>query len=849
MKKILSLVLALMMVLSMANVAFAAPEDVTDKNQQKAVDALISLGIVKGYEDGSYKPEKVVTRAELAKMLVEALGQGDLVAGSESSFKDAKGTWYDGYVALAAGLELVTGYPDGTFKGDNSVSYQEAVVMVLRALGYTNQTVNGGIDAYNATKYKTLAQTLGLLSNVTFKAGGANRGDIASMIYNALEVERVEKTEKGLAQKIVIDKEMRPVAGTGTSGDPYLYKEFPVYETLLDKLTNRTEITVSPASLDPTNKAYRGNMVDLEPYMYQKVVTYLNGNGHVMFVKSNKTATVKGSVSPMRTTDIQWVNDTAGTIVKDKVIVTKADKVVERVQWDGATTINVYYNGAEMTGATKAMFQYGGTFHGQAVTLVLDANGKVVAAIATKANDSVQIASSYKAGSVKVGTINLPKTAANKVDLTKITVKGEVTDIADIVKGDVVTVYYAAGNSSNPAKVVLDVCRDTVEGKITKIATDGGLVINGDAYYEYDSDITGLALGAEGVFYLNSDEEIVAFAGKSISNADYALVTSVKTGSIGGTPTVLLKEASIKLLNKEGKSTTYNFASNAKYTLDAGTELSVFVNPSNGQQQLVQDVINFRANNFIVTGFNLNDNGQITLISVETLVPRTGINPTSKVFAATDDVVIFNAYDSANPTSQSAPTASDTFSVAKVEDLIKNVNKTYYAVLNARGEFALIIADEQLLDNSQYALIRTVESELTSNGIVQRVTAYVKGEQVEYLTAAGVNVNSAVGTRNLIKLPLANGVISQTVTTSAAFVVTPIIQNVAVDGTLNVNDRRLAKGATIYVFTQSTATYGYSFSRVGDESDLLLDNAEFKLYDLDNDLSNGYEVVIISVHR
>lgn len=877
MKKILSLVLAIMMVLSMANVAFAAPEDVTDKNQIKAVDALTALGIVKGYDDGSYKPEKVVTRAELAKMLVEALGQGNLVAGSESSFKDAKGKWYDGYVALASGLELVTGYPDGTFKGENPVSYQEAVVMILRSLGYTNSTVNNGVNAYNATRYKTLAQSLGILTNVTFLAGGANRGDIASMVYNALEVDRVEPNEKGLPQKIVIGKELVQVPNS----NPAVYKEEPVYETLLDKLTTKEIVAVTPNSLDPTNRAYLGNLVDLEPYMYQNIVAYLNDDDHVMFVKGSQSPTVKGTVSAMRSTDIQWINDNNGNKVKDKVLVTKSDKVVERVQWNATATINVFYNGGEYQNAPLGEFHRwsglaggvpgaNGEFDGAEVTLVLDPVTRVVvAAVARTSNESRQVSAAYKkdatvlsikrtvSGVTSASVINLPKAANGKVDLTKVVVKGEVTSIEDIVAGDVVTAYYAAGDAQAPTKIELVVCRDTIEGKVTKIDVNGYRVIDGEAYYTVGGVV---GLGDEGEFFLDADGSIVGFTGKSMSNANYALITDLQSGLLATTnngPT-LIKDAYIKLLNKEGKTTTYNFTTTAKYVITSptgvkGTETDVFT-VANRQDQVLNVPFGTQGDyQYVVTGFNTDENGKITLIGLKQLV-RNNVIPTSKVFAAADNVVIFSAYHDPNGVA-----GDNTFAIAKVADLrTTGVTPNYYSALNAKGEFELIIANEQLIRTDSYAIITSVEDELINSGRVQNVTAYVKGEKVVFQTAVGVTMGSGLGGR-LFRLPLSNGVISSTVTTGSAMDMdvtnqptspfAPVMTTTTspVNGTITTNEMRLAKGATIYVYTQSLATGGYSFTRVGDESDLSLSNSLYKFYDLDNDMSNGYEVVIINV--
>ena len=846
MKKVLSLVLAFAMILSCFSAAFAAPSDVTDKNQVKAVDALMSLGIVDGYTDGSYKPGNTVTRAEMAKLLVTALGHGDLAQGSESSFKDAKGKWYDGFVAMAAGLELVTGYPDGTFKGDNPVSYQEAIVMTLRALGYTNSAINNGVNTYNASKYKAVGANIGLLKNVTFKNEGANRGDIALIVYNALEVNTVEVNEKGLAEKIVIDKILAQVPGS----NPAVYKETPVYQVLLDKLTDRQDVVIGVNSLDPKHKDYLGNLVELEPYMYQTITAYLNDDGHVMFVKGSKTPTVKGTVSSISVNDIQWpANQT-------KVFVTKEDKTVEKVQFNATVgaTIPVYLNGGITSADLNDFLRYEagytnrGALDGAEVTFILNSNDVITHAVAKLADDSVQISKAYKTGSTTLGSIKLPRDTSNKVDLSKVIVKGEVTAIEDIVANDVVTVFYAAGNSTNPSKVELVVCRDTVEGKITG-KNSIYYIINGDTYYSYPA----LSVGDEGTFYLDFYGDIVAFEGKSISNADYAFITSIKGGV--DVSSTLIKEASVRLLDKEGKATTYNFNSNAQYVLTnaagvKGTATNVFSNKA--LQTLNTGVAGFRANNYVVTGYELNADGQISLIAIQELTTKT-VNPASKTFVAADDVVIFSVYDSDNDSIE------DTFKVAKPEDLAK-LSKSYYAVTNNKGEFELIIANEQLVDNSSYAIITAINPTLNdSNQVVSKVTAYVKGEKVDYLTAAGVVLGTADSYRaELFTLPLSNGVISSapgTAIPAAAITTESAISAVNVNRetfSLNGNPKALADNAVIYVYTQSTTSGVYEFSRVGDISDLEIENAQFKFYNLNPSTdTNGdvYEVVIIMIAR
>src|SRR6056297_4280130 len=119
MKKILSLVLVLSLVLGTFSFAFAEghlPEDVVGEDSEEAVATLMALGVVDGYDEGTYKPEKMVTRAEMVKLIIEAQGYGELAKGSTTTFVDAQGHWAEKFIGFAASMKIVKGYPDGTFK-------------------------------------------------------------------------------------------------------------------------------------------------------------------------------------------------------------------------------------------------------------------------------------------------------------------------------------------------------------------------------------------------------------------------------------------------------------------------------------------------------------------------------------------------------------------------------------------------------------------------------------------------------------------------------------------------------------------------------------------------------------
>ena len=101
-KKVIS-TLAAVAILATSASAFAVSFPDVDANASYAgaVDALTTLGVVNGDDNGKFNPENTVTRAEFAKMVVEALGAGSEAASStDTDFVDAKGHWAAGYIEV-----------------------------------------------------------------------------------------------------------------------------------------------------------------------------------------------------------------------------------------------------------------------------------------------------------------------------------------------------------------------------------------------------------------------------------------------------------------------------------------------------------------------------------------------------------------------------------------------------------------------------------------------------------------------------------------------------------------------------------------------------------------------------
>ena len=115
--------------------------DMTGHWGQKYAEALVAKGIVNGYADGSFRGDNPITRAELTKIIVEAL---DVPENAAKSFADVNSSsWYAAYVSRAATSGIVTGFEDGSFRPEANVTRQDAVLMIWRAMNLTTELPEG----------------------------------------------------------------------------------------------------------------------------------------------------------------------------------------------------------------------------------------------------------------------------------------------------------------------------------------------------------------------------------------------------------------------------------------------------------------------------------------------------------------------------------------------------------------------------------------------------------------------------------------------------------------------------------------------------------------------------------
>ena len=195
-----TILVCLLLLFTISTVAFAKEFiDVDDSisTYKDAISYLSEKEVISGYPDGSFKPKNPITRAEVIKIIVTSFNI-EFKDGSNKSFAfdDIKGKWFEDHVKIGASNGIIKGYEDGTFRPDNNVTYGELCAMVCRLL---NMNVNEGEDWARA--YLNAAGEAGLLDNISSNdlvaIGKASRMNVAMVIYNALNVEKEEQKPSG----------------------------------------------------------------------------------------------------------------------------------------------------------------------------------------------------------------------------------------------------------------------------------------------------------------------------------------------------------------------------------------------------------------------------------------------------------------------------------------------------------------------------------------------------------------------------------------------------------------------------------------------------------------------------
>ena len=470
MKKLLSLVLVLSLVLGSFGMAFAAPADVAGTDFEDAVERLGALGILTGFPDGTFKPNDTITRAQFAAVVVRALGYDSAAKASlgATNFTDVvAGHWAAGYINVATSLKVINGMGDGTFAPEAPVTFEQAVTMIVRALGYEPAAQEKG--GY-PNGYLVVASEEDITDDVDGVVGSpASRGIVSLLVDNSLEVAKMVQTGYGDDKKFVksgTDGTTEKNLLTDNLGMTKANKERVIAIPRVDNKLDDNEI-----KLETTGVVEVADGFDFEEVFGVRITAYINDDDEVV------AYTLKDDVY----FDAMEFDGT------DEITLIDADEDYDLLE--DADDVIVYIDGDKEdvdTLAANSVYDY--------------------AKVVTNADDEVVFIEVFEwDGVLAVSEVDGNDVLGYDEDLDAedytIVKDGKLISVADVKTGDL----FFYDESSEFAEVYTN---EAKSGEIKKIYTDR-MDVDGTTYKFFNTDF-----GTAGMWikFVNADEEIDAFS-------------------------------------------------------------------------------------------------------------------------------------------------------------------------------------------------------------------------------------------------------------------------------------------------------------------------------------------------
>ena len=770
-----------------AGAAFTDQADV--KVDSDVVDTLVSLGVVNGYTDGSFKPNDTVTRAEMAKMIyVLRTGNSDASAYNDdySTFADIKGHWARGYVKYCQSLGIIAGQSATKFAPDQTVTAQEAAKMLLVTLGYDAQKA-GLVGTTWAAKTNALADENGLLEDVnTSFTGPCPRQYAAQLIYNAIDAPTVVWRDDAYTNQNYNGKDNQ------TIGEKYmgLSKTVGILEEVTkdnDKDTYTLSVDYDKYRDECSGKKLVGTFTkltkDYSNLKYQKVKVLYKDKDKVFGVYS-------------MTDDNTVVSAVMDDVKMDSANKIKIDGTKYTVDTDSST---VYVNGAD-------------THTAIATWVNAHAEGKDIGRASSV--QAISNNNSNKINILKVTTYTTKKVTYVGKDYVNAGMKYEDEDAnfpSDLKKDD----YVAISAKKNYAddKFLLTKA-ETVEGKVTGKKGDDQILIDGTWYTaDYKTAKTVIdnwpSNGATVKLVLvNGFVQVVDTV--TVGSSDFALV--IETGTSNGLGSskvadVLFADGTRKTVDVDNDSeyqgpAKINGVDNSKHVAETSPKLATY--------ELSKGKYTFKAvsktalNGYdeYATGSNLTVDGKVKNATLNKS------NTTANVFLK-DTGVVFVQYEKSGDKEYKVLTGKDVANWKEtnginLQALTKKDSGSQYAEMavitmannlpggsNTTYAFAVDDSYTETIDGTKYTCVKAWNgSEIVTMKSDDTNLTFAKRDAFEY------SINSD-GTYDLTKLVDRNS-------TTQKYAVTQIKAYDKTSGAISFVSEAIGKNAGDYKITKDT---------------------------------------------
>ena len=722
MKKVLSLVLVLALVLGSFSMAFAAEtkttnmSDVAGNANEGAIVVANDLGIVTGYNDGTFKPANAVTRAEFAAMMTRALAipESALKGFKTSSFKDvASDHWAVAYLGYCNSKGIMTGYEDGTARPNQTITVNEAMTMICRALGYTAQAKEL-VGAWPAN-YIALGQQLGLYDDVAATAT-TDRASAAQIIYNSLTVPVKYIDADGVTRNL-------------TDGDGAAV-------TMLGSLGGNQANGGNGFVLNSTMA--ESAVINVNEYVGQFVSAFLDKDGDIIAVEVLST-TITGDYNlakeQIEGDDATWYFDQTNNYDYTAIAA------------NGAKTADVapmhVVDGKTVVAAAPAIADE------DTVTLAVKINGKTITEVYSYIEWNVAAMDQFEEDDLNIekakinvnGTDYKFKTDKNgDIDAASFALVG-VTSLDKIAEDNIVEVYVAGGFITK-----LAVGTKTVTGEVTEANKAGSkFTIDGTKYaVATGGDVP--AVGDTGTAYLTYDGDIAVWDVDDATSGNYGvfLGSRVEAGT-----TIASGVTMVGLVLKDGTVKEYEMTSSTKVVNKAGAEAT-----ANAAALAANDLVTY----------SFNSNGKVSkIVQVGTAGDgvvgnindgRTRIGNTK--FAGT--VIVFEKDNDGDWTLGAVKNFSTDYAFAANNNIIGT---------NTKGEIEAIIIDKEdvLGSEDSFGIITSLVKRNNDGDVTWYVKGFIDGKELAAFSNDTGNtttmLTSTIGAAGLYKITVdADGTVS-----------------------------------------------------------------------------------------
>lgn len=520
--------------------------DIEGTRIEKDVYLLSSLGIMNGYSDGSFLPEKRITRAEFTAVAVRLLGY--TYEDSSVTFGDVpKNHWAHSYIETAAKANLVNGVGNEMFSPDEFVTKSQVVKILVSLLGYGGAAeLSGGFPM----GYESIAADIGLYDGITFSSGEEiKRGEIAELCCNVLHLSKVSVSSVG-----------KDVVGT-------IYKDnFLMTGNLHIKketgIVNKAE-GVSLTGSSPENndgyiqidaKIFETEIPNVKKYLGLKVDYYYNENTEKVV-----------AVVVHRHNEILEIDAGDLTDIDENVLTYKDEEEKER-KADISITADVLYNEVALrdyeedellpkSGSVKLIDNNG---DGEFDVYFINETEQYIVNWVNINQKTIYLKNSKEVFDTDSAYVNI-------VRKSKTTFYEEQNiSLSEIKEGNIITVTKSK-NTTGKKRIKIVVCDDIVEGRLTE-ENSRYIAINGEKY-EFSNLYNSYkaSVGASGIFCLDSDGKVAAFDVEKNVVSRYGYLININKQS-GVDETV-----EMKMFTSAGNIEILKAAENDKFTVDTKT--------------------------------------------------------------------------------------------------------------------------------------------------------------------------------------------------------------------------------------------------------------------------------------